>query len=124
MPLSYDIVDQAPQVRIVGDGVMTMPGMIAVIAQVAADARFQSNFTVTFDLRKARYTAELADGEALAAVLRQKKTDFQNRFAVVVPESLQLLAKLYCLLAAVGGFEPIQCFTDMGKAEAWCREGR
>jgi len=69
-----------------------MTAMIAVIGWVVADPRFRSDFTVTFDLREATYDAELADGETLAAVLGKKRTDFQNRFAVVVPESLHLLA--------------------------------
>ena len=71
-----------------------MTAMIAVIERVAADPRFRSEFTVIFDLRAATYEAELADGEALAAVLGKKRADFQNRFAVVVPESLHFLARL------------------------------
>ena len=121
MPLTYDIVAEAPQVRVVGTGAVSMSAMIAVIGEVAADPRFQSHFTVTFDLRAASYTAELADGDALAGVLGQKKTDFQNRFAVVVPESLHFLARLYCALTALGGFDKIQCFTSIDQAREWCR---
>jgi len=98
-----------------------MSGMIDILAEVVADPRFQSHFTVTFDLRGVAYTAELSDGDTLAAVLKQKKTDFQNRFAVVVSESLHFLGRLYCTLATVGGFDKIKCFTSMVQAEAWCR---
>jgi hypothetical protein len=122
MGLGYDIVDEDSQVRVVGTGIVTMSGMIAIFQKVAEDPRFRSYFTVTFDLRKATYRAELADGDALVAVLNQKKTDFQNRLAVVVPESLHLLARLYCALTTLGGFDKIQCFTSMNQAQEWCRK--
>ena len=80
MGLSYDIDPQEAHVRIIGTGPVSMPGMIAVVEQVAADPRFQSDFRVIFDLRAAKYTAELNDGDELAAVLRQKRSDFQNKF--------------------------------------------
>ena len=124
MPLGYDIVTEAPQVRVVGSGTVSMSAMIAIIGRVAADPRFHSHFTVTFDLRAATYTAELADGDALAAVLSQKNADFQNRFAVVVPESLHFLVRLYCALTALGGFDKIQCFASMDEAQEWCRMQR
>ena len=122
MGLGYAIVDEAPQVRVVGAGAVSMSGMIAIFQEVAEDPCFHSHFTATFDLRKAKYRAELADGDILSAVLNQKRTDFQNRLAVVVPESLQLLARLYCALTSLGGFDKIQCFTSMEKAQEWCRE--
>ena len=84
MGLGYDIADGDPQVRVFGTGIVTMSGMITIFQKVAEDPLFHSHFTVTFDLRKATYRAELADGDALVAVLNQKKTDFQNRLAVVV----------------------------------------
>ena len=121
MGLGYDIVDEAPYVRVVGTGAVSMSGMIAIFQKVAEDPRFHSHFTVTFDLRKATHRAELADGDVLAAVLNQKKTDFQNRLAVVVPESLHLLARLYCALTTLGGFDKIQCFTSLDQAQDWCR---
>lgn len=121
MQIDYDILDEAPEVRIVANGAVSMSGMITTIQSVPDDPRFQSQFTVTFDLREASYTAELADGDALAAVLGEKNTDFQNRFAVVVPESLHFMARLYCALTKLGGFDQIQCFTSMDDAQAWCR---
>jgi len=98
-----------------------MSAMIGIIQQVSTDPHFRSHFTVTLDLRSATYTAELADGDALATVLKQKKKDFQNRFAVVVPESLHIMAKLYCLLTSMSEFDKIQCFTSMDEAQEWCR---
>ena len=121
MPLHFDINSAESHVRITGTGSLTMGAMIAVIQQVAEDPSFRSHFTVTLDLRAATYTAELSDGDALVAVLRQKKSDFQNRFAVVAPESLHFLARLYCALATMGGFDRIQCFTNIEEAHAWCR---
>jgi len=122
MPIDYEISADAPQVRVVATGPVSMAEMIATIRKVAVDPDFRPSFTVTFDLRAATYTAELPDGDALASVLRQKKGNFQNRFAVVVPESLHVLGRLYCALAAVGGFDRIRCLTSMEQAEAWCRQ--
>ncbi|MCE9614285.1 MAG: hypothetical protein K8T26_08415 [Lentisphaerae bacterium] len=121
MALHYEIDPPAGRVQIVGQDVVTMTGMIAIVEAVASDARFRPHYTVLFDLRHARYTAELRDGDALAAVLKLKKNDFQNRFAVVVSPSLHILAKLYCLLADMAGFDHIQCFTDFAEAETWCQ---
>jgi hypothetical protein len=121
MPLRYEIVAAERHVRIEGRGSVTMPGMIAVVERVAADPGFKPEFTVVFDLREASYAADLQDGDALAAILRQKKSDFRSRFAVVVPESLHFLAKLYCQLANIAGFDRIRCFTAMEEARQWCR---
>jgi len=120
MGLSYDIDVEKALVCIVGTGSLSMPAMIAAVEDVANDPRFCSHFTVVFDLRGGDYTPELQDGDAFAAELRRRKKDFQNRFAVVVPESLHFLAKLYCVLANVGGFDRMQCFTDMAEARSWC----
>ena len=120
MPLTYEITQRDAHVRIIGTQAVSMPSMIAVVERVAADPRFQSHFTVIFDLQDARYTAELDDGDELAAVLRQKRNDFQNKFAVVVPESLGFMARLYCLLGNMAGFDKIRSFTDMEEAEKWC----
>jgi hypothetical protein len=121
MPIDYDIVPEAPQVRVVATGAVTMAAMIAVFDRIAADPCFDSFFTLTVDMREASYTAELADGDALAAVLKQKKSNFQNRLALVVPQSLLFMGRLYCSLVTVGGFDKIRCFTDMEQAEDWCR---
>ncbi len=120
MPVEYEIFSEAMQVRVVGTGAVSMATMIAIFDQIAADNQFHSHFTVLLDLRTATYRAELADGDALAAVLKQKRTDFQNRLALVVPKSLHLLARLYCSLVTLGGFDKIQCFTSIDDAEEWC----
>lgn len=101
-------------------GSVSMSEMITTIRGIPADSRFRPEFTVTLDIRKAAYTAELADGDLLSGVLREKRNEFQNRFAVVVPESLHFMARLYCALTKLGGFEKIQCFTDMDAAREWC----
>lgn len=121
MPVDYEIASQAQHVQVVGTGAVTMAAMIDIFDQIAADPRFHSHFTVLVDLRSVRYTAELADGDALATVLKQKRTDFQNRLALVVPPSLHLLARLYCALVTLGGFDKIHCFTCIDEAEEWCR---
>ncbi len=124
MPVDYSIDPEESHVRVVGMEKVTMAKMIALFDQIADDPSFHSQFTVLVDLRTARYTAELADGDALAAVLRQKRTDFQNRLAIVVPPSLHVLTRLYCSLVRLGGFDKIECFTEMEPAEEWCRAAR
>ncbi len=121
MPVEYEIISDAMQARVVGTGAVSMAAMITIFDRIAADPLFHSHYTTLVDLRTARYTAELADGDALTAVLRQKKTDFQNKLALVVPESLHLLARLYCSLVTLGGFDKIHCFTDIEKAEEWLK---
>lgn len=121
MPLKYNIAEQEQQAVITADGSVTMTGLNAFIQQVPADPRFRPHYTVILDLRTANYVADFEDGEKLAAVLKQKRTDFQNKFAVVVPDELYLLAKLYCVMSRMGGFEKIQCFNDLEQAHAWCR---
>jgi len=120
MPLGYEIVSQTPQVRVVATGAVSMSEMIAIFDRVADDHRYSPHFTLTFDMRAASYTAQLSDGDALVAVLKRRSAEFQNRLALVVPESLHLLGRLYCTLVSVGGFDRIRCFTDMDQAEAWC----
>lgn len=123
MPVSYDIFSDDMHVKVVGTGKVSMSAMISLFDEIVADDRFRSHFTILVDLRSAKYTAEMADGDALAAVLRQKRTDFQNRLALVVPESLRVLARLYCALVKLGGFEQIRCFTEMEEAKGWYKTG-
>jgi hypothetical protein len=122
--LHYSIDPERETALITGDGPMFMTTMIEAVEGVARDPAFRPRFTVIFDLRQARYTAMIADGDALADVLRKKGGDFRNRFAVVVPESLHILAKLYCLVVTMAGFDRIRCFTDMEEAERWCCAAR
>ncbi len=49
-----------------------LAAMITIFDRIAADPLFHSHDTSLVDLQTARYTAELADGDARAAVLRQK----------------------------------------------------
>jgi hypothetical protein len=98
-----------------------MPDMIAVVDAVAEDPDFDSSYSVIFDLLKGDYTAELRDGDDFVKALRRRMPDFQNRFALLVPKHLHALGRLYCVLAAVGGFDRANCFTDSKEAKAWCR---
>ncbi|GEM_PF-2568625 len=120
MSLNYAIDPEKKHVHITGEGPLTMPAMIAVIDEVAEDSCFDSNFSVIFDLTGAGYTAELADGDAFVSALKRRLENFQGRFALTVPESLHFLAKMYCVLAKVGGFDRMQCFTDLDEAKKWC----
>jgi hypothetical protein len=124
MPFEHVIEAERARATVTGVGAVSMASMIAAIERLAADSEFQSSFTVIFDLRKTQYEADLADGDALAAVLRQRRGRFANRFAVVVPESLLFVARLYCLLADMAGFDHIRCFIDMEEAHAWCDAGK
>lgn len=123
MPVGYDIISDDMHVNVVCTEKVSMSEMISIFDEIAADSRFQSNFTVLVDLRSARYTAELADGDALASVLKEQRTDFQNRLALVVPDSLHLMARLYCALVKLGGFEKINCFRNTEDAEEWYKAG-
>ena len=120
MELRYDIDSSSAHVQITGAGRLSMPAMIAMVDEVAMDPRFRSHFAVIFDIRAADYTAELNDGDAFVAALKRRDQDFQSRFALTVPESLHVLAKLFCLLAQVSGIDRIQCFTDIEEARKWC----
>jgi len=122
MPLRYEIDPQANVVRIIGTGHLSMTEMIATVDELAEDPQFRSGVPVIFDIRQARYEAGLEDGDLFAAALKRREADFQGRFALVVSESIQVLAKLYCVVAKVAGVERMSCFTDVDEAIAWCGE--
>jgi hypothetical protein len=122
MGLTYNIDASAMQVRIVGSGPLTMAQMLAVVDRVAEDPLFRSLYTVIYDIRRVDYTAQLEDGDAFAAALKHREASFQKRFAIVVPEYLHVLARLYCLVASVAGVDRLKCFTEMEEAVTWCRE--
>ena len=121
MGLLYGIDPTQGHVRISGTGALKMAEMIAAVEQVAEDPRFCPQFTVILDLRNADYAAELKDGNAFVGVLKRRQSDFLNRFALLVPESLHFLAQLYCVLADTGGFDRMQCFRSIDAAEEWCK---
>ena len=103
-----------------GAGIVVGPLTRDAVDAVADDPRFRHDFSVVFDIRAGRYAGELGDGDAFVAVLKRRRDAFQGRFALLVPESLQFLGKLYCVLAAAGGFDRMQCFTDGREACRWC----
>lgn len=120
MALDYTICPERGYVNVIGTGKQTMPEMVAAVDAVVEDPQFDSNFIVLFDLRGTSYTAELRDGDDFVKALKRRMPDLQNKFALVVPEHLQPLAKLYTILAAVSGFNRSKCFIDIDKAKAWC----
>ena len=106
--------------RVTGAGKLSMPAMIAVVDAIAADPRFRSHLPVLFDIRQGDYTAELNDGDAFVAALKRRDADVQGRVALVVSESIHVLARLFCLLAEVSGIDRLRCFTNIGEARRWC----
>jgi hypothetical protein len=120
MSLRYLIDEAGAHVRISGSGRLTMEEMTELIDRIATDSRYRQDFGVVFDLRNAHYTPELNDGNLFVGVITRRQTEFRGRFALVVPESLHVLASLYCVLAEVAGFDRLKCFRDLGDACAWC----
>ena len=120
MTISYTIHPEQCYVHVIGVGQQTMGEMIAVVDALAEDLTFNPNYSVIFDISNGDYTAELKDGDEFVAALKRRMSDFKNKFALVVPPHLQVLAKLYSVLATVGGFDRMQCFLDIDQARQWC----
>ena len=120
MTISYKIHPQQQYVHVIGVGKQTMGEMIAVVDALAEDLEFNPDYSVIFDLSNGDYTAELQDGDDFVAVLKRRMPYFKNKFALVVPPHLHVLAKLYSVLAAAGGFDRMQCFLDIDQARIWC----
>jgi hypothetical protein len=118
--LTYTIYPESRMVHAIGIGQLKMPAMIDVVDAIAEDPAFHSDYCVLFDLRNADYRAELSDGDAFVTALMRRKEFFQSKFALIVPEHLHFLAKLYSVLAATGGFDRMKCFTDIKAAREWC----
>ncbi len=119
MAIRYNIDPSRALVHVIGTGWVTMSEMTAVVDQIAAHPQFRSDFPVVFDIRDADYTAQTNDGDAFVAALDRGESAFQKRFALVVPQSLQVLATLFCLMAQLKGIDRIKCFTDMSAAHEW-----
>ena len=122
MGLRHDIVSGKKIVLITGEGDLRMPEMLDAVEKLACDPEFSSDYAVILDLRHADYTAEIDDGDAFVAMIKRRKNDFRNRFALLVPEHLHFLARLYSLMAGIAGFDRMKCFTDRDEALRWCRE--
>lgn len=120
MAIYYTIYPDQHYVHIIGTGTQTMTGMVAVVDAVAEDPLFNSEYCMLFDLLEGNYTAELRDGDDFVSALKRRMPDFQNKIALLVPPHLQTLAKLYSVLATVGGFDRMECFLDCDEAKAWC----
>ncbi len=119
MAINYTIHAEQRYVHIVGTDRQTMPEMIAVVDAVAEDPDFDSTYPVLFDMRNGDYTAELKDGDDFVVALKRRIPDFDDKFALVVPPHLHVLAMLYSVLAATGGFDRMKCFTNLNKALEW-----
>ena len=120
MAINYIIYPDQRYVHIHAVGPQKMPEMIATVDMIAEDPLFDSSYCVIFDFLKGDYKAELRDGDDFVAALKRRAPDFQNRIALLVPEHLHALGKLYSVLAAVGGFDRMNCFADPEKARTWC----
>lgn len=120
MAIDYTIYPEPSYVHVIGIGRQTMPEMVAVVDAIAEYPQFDSLYNVIFDLREGNYTAELRDGDDFVAALKRRMEQFQNKFVLLVSPNLHVLAKLYSVLATVGGFDRMKCFLDINKAKAWC----
>jgi hypothetical protein len=120
MAIDYTIHPEQRYAHVTGIGKQSMPEMIAVVDAVADDPEFNSDYHVLFDLKKGNYTAELRDGDDFVVALKRRMPDFQNLFILLVPKDLHVLAKLYSVLAAAGGFDRMKCTTDLDEALGWC----
>jgi hypothetical protein len=117
--LTYTIYPESRMVHVIGIGQLKMPAMVDIVDDIAENPEFHSEFCVLFDLRDADYRAELSDGEDFVKGLMRRKEFFQGKFALLVPEHLHFLAKLYSVLAATGGFDRMKCFTDITATCEW-----
>jgi hypothetical protein len=120
VPIDYTIYPEQQYAHVIGIGKQTMPEMIASVDAVADDPEFNSGYNLIFDLQDGDYTAELRDGDDFVVALKRRMPDFQNLFILVVPKHLHVLAKLYSVLAAAGGFDRMKCTVDMTEAFEWC----
>ena len=120
MTLDYTIYPEQQYAHVIGIGKQTMPEMIATVDAVGDDPEFNSGYNLIFDLQNGDYTAELRDGDDFVVALKRRMPDFQNLFILLVPKHLHVLAKLYSVLAAAGGFDRMKCTTDMNEALEWC----
>jgi hypothetical protein len=118
--LTYTIYPESRIAHVIGIGHLKMPAMVDVVDAIAEDPAFYSDHCVLFDLSNGDYRAELSDGEDFVKGLMRRKEFFQSKFALIVPEHLHFLAKLYSVLAATGGFDRMKCFTDIKAAREWC----
>ena len=120
MAIDYTIHPEHRYVHVIGIGKQSMPEMIAVVDAVTDDPGFNPDVNVIFVLQKGDNTAELRDGDDFVVVLKRRMPDFQNPFILLVPKHLHVLAKLYSVPAATGGFDRMKCTTDMNEALEWC----
>lgn len=120
MAINYTIHSAQEHVHVIGTGELLMPEMIAIVDAIAEDPAFEPSFNIIFDLLNGNYTAELRDGDDFVKTLNRRMPDFQNKFALIVPPHLHVIAKLYSVLAAVGGFDRMKCFLSLDDAFEWC----
>ena len=120
MAIAYSVDSATAHVRLVGTGVVTMSMVVSTFDQIATDPAFRPHFTVLIDNRQSSYTAELQDGDELVLALKRRRDDFPSPVALLVPKSLHVLARLYCLLIETSGIHTVRCFTDMAEALQWC----
>jgi hypothetical protein len=120
MSIDYTIYPEQQYAHVICIGKQTMPEMIATVDAVADDPEFNSGYNLIFDLQDGDYTAELRDGDDFVVALKRRMPDFRNLFILVVPKHLHVLAKLYSVLAAAGGFDRMKCTVDMTEAFEWC----
>ena len=120
MAIGYTIYPEQHYVHVIGTGKQTMPEMIATVDAVTDDPEFTPDYNVIFDLQNGDYTAELRDGDDFVVALKRRMPDFKSLFILLVPKHLHVLAKLYSVLAAAGGFDRMKCTVNMNEALEWC----
>ena len=120
MSFVYDIESSNKSVWVRGKGLVHMSSIVSIMDRVSADPRFRSHFKIILDIRNAQYTADLDDGHILTKAIIQNRHHFQEGIAMVVPDSLSFLARTYCQLSSLGGYDRMASFTDISEARRWC----
>lgn len=123
MALSYTILPQENQIRIVGVGRLTTDDCIGMIHRVMSDPLCTFESSALVDLRSATYEPkDMVEVIRIATTLEAFHSMLGSHIAIVARRSTLFLAEIFSAHVRTAANVAIKVFVELSAAEAFCSE--
>jgi hypothetical protein len=121
MPFSINIFPSEQLVRVEAHGAINLRDCVETITNVIRHPDFNPQYRILADLRATKYEPSTMELHGLISVLSGNRAMYQNKIAVVIPDSMAQLARMVCRMAQTAGIT-IQPFTSTDSATQWLND--
>ena len=123
MAAEYTVYNVKDFIRKTPSGELDIDKSLRMVREIVATAGFHHDHNILVDLRKTVPLSNFGDILAVATEFAKYQGIFQDKLAVIIPDTPERLEKAKFFMAALGETSfKIEYFTDFEKAIEWFSE--